>query len=265
MWLLYIVPKNLLSFLVGWIVRLKLPFGWGAWSVKWFIRYYQINMNEAESSDYLSIGQLFTRKLKEGARPLDSSFYVHPADAKITNCGVIEKNILFQAKGKQYQTSDLLKDSSRSREGWSYLTYYLCPTDYHRVHSPVSGEILECTYIPGRLWPVNPWSVNHISQLFSVNERVVIKIKTEKGIVFAAMVGATNVGRISLGFEPSIVTNTQLFKKEKLCSYNPPQPIVKGSELGVFHMGSTVIVIAEKGIINDVQNFKERKVLVNSF
>ena len=251
MWILYFIPKNLLSFIVGVLTRVRLPKPLGPRTLQWFIKRYHIDMSEAEFSSYPSIGDLFTRRLKPGLRPISQANYVHPADSQITLSHPIKGDDLIQAKDKTYSLKEFIKGTdnelSALRNGQA-LTYYLCPTDYHRVHSPVDGEITSCYYIPGRLWPVNPWSVENISQLFSVNERVVIWIKTTKGPLALVMVGATNVGRITLPFEPGVTTNNKHFRRPQQFNYTSPKAIQKGEELGVFHMGSTVIVLAAPGI-----------------
>lgn len=254
--LLYLVPKKVLSYWVGCLVHLRLPKPLSTWSVRVFANYYNINMDEAERDleAYKSIGELFTRKLKPGVRPIEGdSFAVHPCDALITTSGAIEDSMLVQAKGKNYFLDEFLQDSSMADQmrGGSYFTYYLCPTDYHRVHSPVEGKVTKLRWVPGHLWPVNQWSVKNIKDLFAINERVVAEIQTSKGPVVVVMVGATNVGKMTLSFEKRIVTNQfqadQSLKNIDYPEHEQPE-LRKGQEFGTFHMGSTVIVLYPKGI-----------------
>src|SRR5690606_21741857 len=137
----------------------------------------------------------------------------------------------------------------KSLEGGGYLTYYLCPTDYHRVHSPVSGQLLHALHVPGTLWPVNAMSVQQTEELFLVNERLVMELKTPQGPVFVVMVGATNVGQMSASFDPKIVTNRRVLAGRK--DYDPPISIKVGEELGIFHMGSTVVVLYPPGFLKE--------------
>ena len=255
MWLLYLVPKNLLSFLVGRLAHIRWPKPLGPWTVQCFIKFYKVQMEEAEKDSYPSIGELFTRRLKPGVRPLSAESYVHPVDGHISSFHRIEGDDLIQAKGKFYSLKTFIGGSEgelSALEGGVALTYYLCPTDYHRVHSPVEGQIEFCRYIPGRLWPVNPWGVDHISQIFAINERVIMGLKTRRGFLTVVMVGATNVGRITLSFEPRIVTNHKHFRHSDEMVYAPPRFIEKGEELGVFNMGSTVIVLASEGVAEEM-------------
>lgn len=250
--ILRVTPKNLLSFLVGKLVHARLPWPFASLSVRWFARRYRINMSEAEHpiEHYGSIGELFTRHLKSELRPIGEGA-VHPVDGRLTQSGYIRQGQLYQLKGWPYSITELLQDPKAVEEfeGGVYLTYYLCPTDYHRVHSPIDGEIEHCLHVSGKLWPVNPWSVRSLSRLFAINERVVVRMKTPKGPVALVMVGATNVGRMSMSFDPDIVTNTWSEPPVRDKTYNPPIPVKKGDELGVFNMGSTVVMMYPKGFL----------------
>jgi phosphatidylserine decarboxylase len=262
--LMPIVPKQDLSHWVGRLVHQPLPAPLAQRSVEWFARYYKINMSEAELpiTSYRTIGELFTRKLKPSVRPIGEGI-VHPADAVISEAGTIEKLTLLQAKGKTYSVAELLRSSHFAPmfEGGSFMTYYLCPTDYHRVHSPVDGEIIWSCHIPGEFWPVNSWSVNKIDNLFAVNERVVTMIKTPRGIVAHVMVAATNVGNMTMAYDVGIDTRARgEQRKPREKTYEPPISIKRGEEVGVFNMGSTVVMLYEKGMLaaQDAERFRGR-------
>jgi phosphatidylserine decarboxylase len=264
-----LLPKNDLSHLVGRLVHLKLPAPLARASVQMFANAYHIDMTEAEHpiGAYLSIGELFTRKLRPGVRPIGKSL-VHPADALISQAGTIEKLTLIQAKGKTYTVSDLIRSPHFAPffEGGGYLTYYLCPTDYHRVHSPVDGLITWSTHIPGTMWPVNEWSVNSIPNLFSVNERVAVIIETPHGRAALVMVAATNVGNMTMSFDENIESRKRRTGRAvREQAYHPAKNIACGDELGIFHMGSTVVMLYEKKLlaslgIEDVAQFAGRHV-----
>lgn len=251
--ILKVLPKNLLSRMVGELTNLELP---GIVAIKardWFIKRYKINMDEAELplSHYPSIAKLFIRKLKPGIRPIQAG-YVHPCDGVLTHAEKIKDDTLVQAKGRDYNLSKLLMDEQAPRifDGGSHLVYYLCPTDYHRVHSPVDGQVKKVTHVPGHLWPVNEWSVKNIPNLFAVNERIIFHIETQNGPVALVMVGATNVGKITVSFDPEIIANQRGRQKgpfEK--NYAKPISVHRGDELGVFNMGSTVVVLYAKGML----------------
>jgi phosphatidylserine decarboxylase len=261
-----LLPKNDLSRVVGQVVHAPLPGPLGPLAVSSFAKFYNINLQEAELpiSNYHSIGELFTRKLKPGVRPIASSGLVHPCDALITQAGRIDKLKLIQAKNHDYALPEFLRNTNWALafEGGTYITYYLCPTDYHRVHSPVDGKVTWSMHVPGELWPVNEWSVETVRNLFSLNERVVAGLETDKGKAALVMVAATNVGNITMSFDENIHTNfpgSERAARER--SYTPPLSIHRGDEIGVFHMGSTVVMLYEKSVLDqDVSGLIGRNV-----
>ncbi len=251
--LIPVLPKNDLSHAVGKIVHTKLPGSLGRKSVGMFARYYNINLEEAEHGleDYPSIGALFTRKLKEGLRPVGKGI-VHPADALITEAAPIKDGQAIQAKGRTYSVAGLLGGGpySENFNDGAFVTYYLCPTDYHRVHSPVDGKIIWSNHIPGALWPVNEWSTQKIPNLFNVNERIAVVIESERGLVALVMVAATNVGNMSMTFDPSITTKVRRgSRKPHPKTYAPGVTVSRGEEVGIFHMGSTVVMLYAPGVL----------------
>lgn len=242
-----ILPRRLMSRLIGRLVHWRGPRWFAHLTVFLFGRYYRIAFHEAEKDfrDYPSIGDFFIRKLKPETRPIGTAEILHPADSRITQHGIITNGQLIQAKGMTYELKDFTQDPDAYKK-WAngyFITYYLCPTDYHRVHSPVSGQVTDVRHIPGDLWPVNDWSTNAINNLFGINERVLVEIETDYGPVGVMFVGATNVGSIELDFDPTLVTNkpgTLIFNHQK---YEPTVQIRKGQELGLFRMGSTIVML----------------------
>ncbi len=253
------LPKNHLSYLVGVFVHLKLPTFLNKIIIANFAKAYRINLAEAELpiEGYSCLGDFFVRKLKPGLRPVGQTWSLHPADSVITQAAVIQAGQLIQAKNKTYSVQNFTRDS-KALEKWQdgiFLTYYLCPTDYHRVHSPVSGQIIRAIHIPGALWPVNSWSTENIHELFSINERVLVEIQTDRGLVGVMFVGATNVGQIQLAFDAEIRGNqllsTEVFEKVYL-----NVKIKKGEELGQFRMGSTIVMLYSKGTLPSNSNLE---------
>jgi phosphatidylserine decarboxylase len=244
-----LLPKKSLSRVVGRLAQVEEPKWFVDQAKSWFVDRYKLNMAEAEKplSEYKSLNALFTRRLKPGARPIGESV-VHPCDGQLTQANFIEEGLLVQAKGIKYSLKEFLKDDQADEvfSGGLQLTYYLCPTDYHRVHAPVDAEAELVVHVPGQLWPVNPWSVENVSQLFCLNERVIFRLKTPLGPVALVMVGATNVGQIEVVFDSKVKTNQRGSKTAFRKTYKPAVSLKKGDELGVFHMGSSVVVVYPK-------------------
>jgi phosphatidylserine decarboxylase len=237
-----------LSRLTGPLADLRLPGPVLRLLVRAYIRAYGVDMSEAAEplSAYSSFNAFFTRRLREGARPVsaEEGVVVSPCDSRVHSIGrVPESGLLEQIKGRNYALAALLasEEDARTFARGVHATLYLSPSMYHRVHSPVDGVIRAWRYVPGRLFPVNTLAVRHVEALFAVNERVSILIDTpELGAVAVIMVGATNVGRMSLRFA-DLVTNS---RRPGAVTVPPaPIPIARGQELGTFNLGSTVVLL----------------------
>lgn len=245
------VPKNHLSRTIGRLVHARLPAPLARRLVRWFARTYQIDVDAAalDLHHYPSIGTFFTRDLREGLRPIESDF-VSPVDGTLRNFGPVTNGRLEQIKGKTYTLSRFLADEANAvrYENGAFFNFYLSPQDYHHIHSPVGGGIVKSIHIPGKLWPVNDWSMANIDELFSINERVVTYIECSLGLVAVVMIGATNVGKISVVYD-SFISNSGV-SETKQHSYAPAIPIGAGERLGTFHMGSSVVMLVEPGRID---------------
>jgi phosphatidylserine decarboxylase len=252
--LLYLIPKNWLSAFVGFLVHARYPFGLHLAIRDWFIRSYRIETAEAEFpvDHYPTMGEFFVRRLKPGARPLAPDAIVSPVDGTLTQGGFFDpqRPRLKQIKGLDYSLSDLIGSGWDLNEYGSggFLTIYLAPYNYHRIHAPIAGQVTRCAHIPGALWPVNTWSVSHIPGLFVANERIIVEIAGESGKALVVMVGATNVGRITLDFHPGMIGNPR--PRRMASDWTPPSPLHldKGQGLGCFELGSTVIVILSRSL-----------------
>jgi phosphatidylserine decarboxylase len=250
--LLTVLPKNYLSFITGFFAHIPLPYPFNRYLNLWFVKRYKINMSEAEHTidEYNSIGALFTRNLKVGSRQIGEQ-PISPVDGTVRTISKINSDHLEQIKGKDYSLATLLADETEASNfiDGTIANFYLAPHNYHQIHAPYSGRVTKRVHIPGTLWPVNDWSLHSIENLFSINERVVIYFSTPKGKVAVILVGATNVGCISLSFD-SLITNqrpwelkkvdTMLFDQTNSCTMKA------GDKLGTFHLGSTVIVLFDK-------------------
>lgn len=230
-----------------------------------FARGVGIDLSEAELplEDYPTLNAFFVRRLRRGARswPTDTAA-ASPVDGVLGQLGRLRDGRAVQAKGRWYTVEDLLSDSeeaARYTEG-SFLTLYLSPRHYHRIHAPCTGAISKAAHLPGALLPVNAAAVAHVPNLFPRNERLVGYIDGEMGRLALVAVGAYNVGRISAAFDPSWRGDEReeesrsagpawVTNKAELGStvhrYEPPVPVQRGEEIMAFHLGSTVVLLFE--------------------
>ncbi|MCA9321975.1 MAG: phosphatidylserine decarboxylase [Planctomycetes bacterium] len=244
--LLRFLPRNLISRLFGRLAAVERPRFFASWCKESFARRFDIDFGEAEHpiEFYPSLLKMFTRRLREGARPidLDPTAIVSPVDARVGAFGRIESGRLLQAKGMDYGLAALLgsDEAAQPFSDGHFVTLYLSPRDYHRIHTPDTGRIRSTLYEPGTLWPVNPPAVRTIPALFAVNERVTTVIATDDGELAVCMVGATNVGSIRLAYE-DFVSNRR--GARFVAEHVPPLECFRGSELGTFELGSTVVLL----------------------
>lgn len=244
---LRLLPKNAMSRAVGAAAHARLPTPITKIAVKAFAWAYGIDADEAELdlSEYRTVGEFFTRRLKQGVRPIDRrpGYAVSPADGHVLNSGRFCEGRLIQAKGREFALADLLRDTGDAErfDGGGWVTVYLSPRDYHRVHHPVEGQITGARYIPGHLWPVNRAAVENIEDLFCVNERLITFVESAIGEVATIMVGATSVGHITVSYDSDLETNRA--REATRTFYGQDRPVARGDELGVFNLGSTAIVL----------------------
>ena len=251
-----IVPKRAVSKAIGWGASRGLPVRLRGMMLSRFAQAYGIDLDEAEKplADYADFDELFTRRLRTGARPIadEPGGIVSPADGIVVECGLATEGKLIQAKGTLFDLSELLSDGEMAARlvGGAYLITYLSPKDYHRVHSPVGGRVIGWRHIPGTLFSVGAKSVATEPGLFVRNERFVTLIEMDGGGLCAVvMVAAIGVGHVTVSYDAEVATHRPRFLRAAVRHrhYDDPKPIRRGEELGIFHLGSTTIVVFEPG------------------
>ncbi|MGD2076612.1 MAG: archaetidylserine decarboxylase [Gammaproteobacteria bacterium] len=246
---LYPLPHHAVSRLTFWLTRLETP-----WLKNLLIRsfawHFKVDWREAlypRPEDYRHFNAFFTRPLRAEARPIegDDSVVVCPADGHISQIGAVDGDAVFQAKGHEFGVTTLLGgDDARAepfRNG-QFVTVYLSPRDYHRVHMPIDGTLRETVYVPGRLFSVAPHTTRTIPELFARNERLVSIFDTDAGPMAVVLVGAINVAAIETVWS-GLVTPPHRSRIEVTSYRNGGVALERGAELGRFNMGSTVILL----------------------
>ncbi|WP_341685532.1 archaetidylserine decarboxylase [Limnohabitans sp.] len=247
----YLIPKQTLTAFAGWVAGQQ----WGSTTtaiINRFVRRYNVNMAEAANPDtasYPSFNAFFTRPLRANARPLADSDFVSPVDGAISQCGVIDGDRIFQAKGHSYTAQTLVGGDAALAAAFTngtFATLYLSPRDYHRIHMPCAGRLTRMIHVPGDLFSVNPTTARGVPGLFARNERVVCVFEGEFGPFVMVLVGATIVGSMATVWHGVV---------------NPPRPgqvrewtyemgninLDKGEEMGRFLLGSTVVLLMPQG------------------
>lgn len=210
-----------------------------------YVKIFDIDMSEFDSPEnYPTLNALFTRGLKvERKFDTDESVMISPCDSEIMAQGQVSHNTALQIKGMTYCVSEFLGEVIENQ--YSYINFYLSPKDYHRYHAPCDMEVLEVRYYGGELLPVNRPSLSKNHNLFIRNERVVVVARDKNGNkLFYVAVGALNVGQMVLHFEPKLQTNARA-NENMVFAYDSPIEIKKGAEMGMFKMGSTIVLFAQ--------------------
>lgn len=242
------LPRKRLSRWLGRLARVEAPEPMLSTAMRAYCRAYDVDLSECEvpPQGFETFDAFFTRRLKAGARAIDSdrNAIVSPADGRVEDTGIIQPGASFLVKGRSYDVAELLGDPAAGVEfeGGSFIVVYLAPRDYHRVHAPVDGPVTALRHVPGTLFPVNAFGVAHVPNLLARNERVVVHQRSAlHGRVTTVLIGAVGVGRISVSFDDSVITNDGRPSGLRVYGDAPPQ-LGRGAELGVFHLGSTVVV-----------------------
>ncbi len=244
----YLLPQKTLSR----IVRAATRWTWRPWKnllIACVVKRYRVDTSEAAQSDpfaYPHFNAFFTRALKPGARHAGGgeTTVLSPADGRISQAGRIEDGRALQAKGRDFSVAELLADEEAAafyRNG-HFVTVYLSPRDYHRVHMPLDGELIETVHVPGRLFSVAPGAVGRIPNLFARNERLICHFDGVCGPFVVALVGAMLVSGIRTvwngqevpPYAAHVVRSDWRGRGVRLPRF---------AEMGRFEMGSTVILL----------------------
>jgi len=242
------IPRQCLTRFTGWFSKIENPLisrmSIGLWKA-----FSDLDLTEAKETDFRSMHACFTRQLKDGLRPIDSSpdVLTSPCDAIVGACGSIDGIEVIQAKGFPYTLTDLLHDEELVdyyRDG-TYVTLRLTSSMYHRFHAPFDCDVKQVTYISGDTWNVNPIALKRVEKLFCKNERAVIKttLTNSSRVLTLVPVAAILVASIRLHWLDVLFH----------IKYRGPNVIPcnahfsKGQEMGWFQHGSTIILFAPKG------------------
>ena len=251
----YLLPKRGLTQFAGRVARAQ---GGRATTrlIRWFVGKYGVDMSEAENPDiasYASFNDFFGRPLKPGVRPLADADFISPVDGAISQFGAIDDHHILQAKGHRFTTTQLLAGDAaladRFRHG-SFANLYLSPKDYHRLHMPCAGRLQRMIYVPGALFSVNPTTARGVPGLFARNERVVCVFDSEThGRFVMVLVGATIVGSMATTWH-GVVNPRRTGVIAEWEYADRSIALEQGEEMGRFLLGSTVIMLFEKDVID---------------
>jgi len=216
--------------------------------IRLYIALFKIKLDEyliKNISEYKSLNDFFIREFDMSFREdLDNSDnIISPCDGTIAGFGNIDNNTFIHAKKYKYSINELINEKSNDFNNGKFINIYLEPKDCHRIYMPCDADLIKVTHVPGKLYSVAPYATYGIKNLYSKNERVILNFSNKDFKMSMIMVGAVNVGCITLSdygiispakYRSSI---TEFKKENEIKSYK------KGDEIGMFNLGSTVILL----------------------
>lgn len=259
----HLLPQHFLSRLVLRITRIRLRPVKNL-LIKSFVRRFRPNMSDAAQPNplrYPTFNDFFTRALRPGARltDIDPGTLVSPVDGTISQIGRLDGSRLVQAKGHDYTLEALLDGApewARRFSGGAFATLYLAPYNYHRIHMPITGTLSAAWFVPGSLFSVNAVTAAAVPGLFARNERVVCGFEDGPRAFAMVLVGALFVGSIATVWHGDITPRSPRRRVElPLDSSRAPLKLGKGTEMGRFNMGSTVILLLPPDMLEWLPKF----------
>lgn len=256
----HVLPQHALSRFAGSVAASKTPWLRDA-LIRRFVAAYGVDLSEAARGigQFTSFNDFFTRELKPGARPLADAgaFILSPADGAVSQVGPITGGRIIQAKGRDYSVAEILGCSAAEAarfEGGGFITIYLSPKDYHRVHMPAAGTLAATSYIPGDLYSVNVATAAGVDRLFARNERLSCRFDGPDGHFASVMVGAMIVAGIDTVWPNAFRTHVSAPVHEDFAGAG--HVFAAGDEMGRFYLGSTVVLLFEPGRVAWMEGLK---------
>ena len=161
-----------------------------------------------------------------------------------------------QAKNINYSLKKLTQDTDMTNRyiNGNFFTIYLSPKDYHRVHIPFKAKIVSHHFVPGELYSVNKNSVDHISEIYNKNERLICEfVSKDLGYFSVIFIGAFLVSGIETVWKCQ--HDYEKTKGRRIDLSENQMEFEKGEELGTFKYGSTIILLFQNNKIAPLEKF----------
>ena len=243
------IPRNLLTYLIG-----KLSLSENPLIVRGLLLLFKLfsgdlNLSESKEIKFKSFHEYFIRELRKEARPISSKkrTIISPVDSLVGAFGYVNDGELYQIKNESYSLYDLLSRDTEMTEKFkngTYFTLRIKPNFYHRFHMILDGSIQKINFVPGELWNINNATLLKIKSLFTKNERAILYGSNGEIDYALVPVGTVLVGSIKLSFLNHSFNHSLKIPYSMDLNYK----VKKGDELGMFHYGSTVLVLVSNRI-----------------
>jgi phosphatidylserine decarboxylase len=204
-----------------------------------------LDEHEAEKPlwSYPSLNSLFTRAIKPEYRPIPAGTpqFLSPCDGIVQEIGRVLDGEILTVKGIAYSVASLLPDTDPQLfEGGHYVTIFLSPIDCHRVFSPQDGQLEQVTHVPGFRLLVHPPYQRAEFPVYTLNERMILRLATPLGPAVIVMVAGWGVGNITFPFAPDFEPAPKMAATR---SWSPPVTVNRGDWVATFELGSTVVLL----------------------
>ncbi|MFN8710186.1 MAG: archaetidylserine decarboxylase [Planctomyces sp.] len=211
---------------------------------------------------YPSINALFTRGIRPEQRPIPTRIdqFLSPVDGTVQDHGLIHDDTVMTVKGVRYTLESLCPETNVHpyRDG-RFAILFLSPRDCHRVFTPAEGVLEKLVHVPGHRLLVHPPFQRPEFPVFALNERLVMELDTTLGRCLMIMVAGWGVGhithpfRLAHRFSPRRVSVTKL---------DPARNVARNEWIATFELGSTVILIVEKGLSSEALFQKDQQIRI---
>jgi phosphatidylserine decarboxylase len=194
---------------------------------------------------YRSFNALFTRGVRPELRPIarDPDTWLCPCDGRVQEIGTIQQERILTVKGIAYDFRSLLAEAnSEMYEGGHFAILFLSPADCHRVFSPQDGQIEEITHVPGYRMLVHPPYQTKEFPVLTLNERLILRLRTALGACTLVLVAGWGVGNITLPRLPNFKPRSRHLVHIRV---QPPLPVRCAEWIATFELGSTALLITE--------------------
>ena len=197
-------------------------------------------------AEFRSVNELFTRGIRPELRPIAARPHtlLAPCDGRVQEIGELTPRTTFTVKDIEYSAASLLPgfDTAPFRGG-RFAVIFLSPADCHRVFAPASSELLEVAHVPGGRLLVHPPYQRREFPVFTLNERVVMRMRSAFGEYMLVMVAGWGVGHITFPLEVSLKASRRRLTRQK---WSAPPSVAAGQWIATFELGSTVLLLAER-------------------
>lgn len=211
--------------------------GWSRKKIAPFVRKMGIQPSECASGldGYATFHDFFIRETDYAKRPInpDPQVCVSPVDGKVLVYASVGRDAHFRIKRSSFNLSAFVGNEAVADRfsGGAMAVCRLSLADYHHFHFPDSGRPAAPVSIEGFCHAGGPYSLRRLTPFFSENRRVLTSFESDH---FSSML-IVEIGALTVG---SIVQ-----------TYPPGQWVAKGDRKGYFDLGSTVVLLFQKGAI----------------